>query len=185
MLEIPSNISYKVNEKYWGIEIDLSNEDHLHREVVDGYILLRRLDHLQSGYQGEYLWQIFREDFEGFTIDIFNIASRAALRELRQQLVNQGVWIKAAKGSISYARVLVECLSEEEWTDERLKEAKPSSIPQPSQPSQPPLPPQIPQTDAPTKLAMTTLTNDPCLLITTKKEGCWLKNHPEKEDKEA
>ena len=75
----------------------------------------------------EDLWQIFHEDFEGFTYEIFKIAHRVALRDLREQLVSQGVWVKGAKGSTSYAKVLQECLEEEtpyEWTEAEIKEKR-------------------------------------------------------------
>jgi hypothetical protein len=34
---------------------------------------------------------MFCEDFKGFTLDIFKLAARAAVRDLREELVIQGV----------------------------------------------------------------------------------------------
>ena len=76
--------------------------------------------------EGKDLWNIFHEDFEGFTVDLFGKANRIALRELREYLVVHVVWVRPPRGSISYAKVFYECLNKEspaEWTPERLRDA--------------------------------------------------------------
>src|SRR5271170_5397327 len=92
--------------------------------IVNGYIARMMIYYYKGCREGEDLWYTFREDFEGVTMDILNIAQRTALRELREQLVVQGVWVKPARGSTSYAKALHDCLTEDtlaEWTEERVK----------------------------------------------------------------
>ena len=79
----------------------------------------------KSYREGEDLWYTFREDFKNVTINILGIAYRTALKELREQLVTQGVQVKLARGSILYAKALYDCLIEPtlaEWTEERVKD---------------------------------------------------------------
>ena len=76
-------------------------------------------------YKDDNLWQMFYEDFEGFTMEIFAQAHRQALRDLQVHLIIQGIWVKRPKGSISYARTLQDCINETipaKWTEERTKE---------------------------------------------------------------
>jgi hypothetical protein len=71
--------------------------------------------------KGRDRWELFHKDFEGLTHDIFKVASRNAVRELRVELVSKGEWFKPAKGSNSYAKVLQYCLDKTtpaKWTEE-------------------------------------------------------------------
>jgi len=106
---------------------DPENAEHHTEEIVNGYIncMLACYRTIYKNRKNEDLWQIFHEDFEGFTFDIFKLGHRVAVRELREQLVMQGVWVKGPRGSISYAKTLQDCLDETtpaEWTEEAIKE---------------------------------------------------------------
>jgi len=106
---------------------DPENTEHHTEEVVTGYIncMLACYRTIYKNRKNEGLWKIFHEDFEGFTFDIFKLGHRVAVRELREQLVMQGVWVKGPRGSISYAKTLQDCLDETtpaEWTEETIKE---------------------------------------------------------------
>ena len=106
---------------------DPKNTEHHTEEVVTGYIncMLACYRTIYKNRKNEGLWKIFHEDFEGFTFDIFKLGHRVAVRELREQLVMQGVWVKGPRGSMSYAKTLQDCLDETtpaEWTEETIKE---------------------------------------------------------------
>jgi len=126
-MQIPPGLRYTVDEARWGKSFDPTNTEHHTEEIINGYITCMLACYRTDNRKDEDLWQIFHEDFEGFTYEIFKIAHRVALRDLREQLVSQGVWVKGAKGSTSYAKVLQECLEEEtpyEWTEAEIKEKR-------------------------------------------------------------
>jgi hypothetical protein len=128
MRPIPENLDYKVDEEYWGEPIDLNNELHLEPEVLNGYITCMLLSYQGKFREGLDLWEEFHEDFQGFTVEIFTRANRKALKPLREHLVIHGVWVEKARGNISWAKCLYDCLQEAEpaeWTEERLKERVP------------------------------------------------------------
>ncbi len=126
-MHIPTDLRYDIDEYHWGKSFDPANETHHTEEIVSGYIacMLACYRTIYKNRKGEDLWQIFHEDFEGFTYDIFKLGHRVAVRELREQLVIQGVWVKGPRGAISYAKTLQECLDEDtpaEWTEEAINE---------------------------------------------------------------
>src|SRR4029077_15457119 len=144
MMQIPPDLKYEVDQKHWGKSFDPANAEHHTEGIVNGYITSMLAICYRTIYKNrknEDLWQIFHEDFEGFTFDIFKLGHRIAVRELREQLVIQGVWVKGPRGSISYAKTLQDCLDETtpaEWTEEAITERHKLSITQLSQDSSPP-----------------------------------------------
>jgi hypothetical protein len=136
MIQIPADLQYKVDEEYWCESFDPENPEHLKEKIINGYITCMLVGYRAGNRKNQRLWQIFHEDFEGFTYDIFKIAHRLALRDLREELVNKGVWVKTAKGATSYARVLQECLDEEtphKWTEAEIREQHQQLEHQPNQ----------------------------------------------------
>src|SRR4051812_28816664 len=113
-MQILVDLAYEVDKDYWGKSFDPENEDHHIPGIVNGYITCMLMCYRTRYKDRKDMWQIFHEDFEGFTHDIFKKAHRNAVRELREQLVILGVWIKGPRGSISYARALQDCLEETE-----------------------------------------------------------------------
>jgi hypothetical protein len=93
MMQIPPDLSYEVDKERWGKSFDPINTKHHTEEIVNGYItcMLACYRTIYKNRENEDLWQIFHEDFEGFTFDIFKLGHRVAVRELREQLVTQGV----------------------------------------------------------------------------------------------
>jgi len=127
MMQIPPDLKYEVDQKHWGKSFDPANPEHQTEEIVNGYItcMLACYRTIYRNRENEDLWQIFHEDFEGFTFDIFRLGHRIVVRELREQLVIQGVWVRGPRGSISYAKTLQDCLDETtpaDWTEEAIKE---------------------------------------------------------------
>lgn len=122
--KIPENLHYEVDKDHYGRSFNPENPEHLQEEIINGYLTLMMMVYQKDNRTDENLWDTFREDFEGFTEDIFFLASRTALRELREILILQGVWIKSARGC-SYAKTLYNCLIEDsraEWSSEAIKE---------------------------------------------------------------
>jgi hypothetical protein len=128
MRPIPEDLDYKVDEKYWGEPLDLNDGRHLEPEVLNGYITCMLLSYQGKFREGLDLWEEFHDDFEGFTVEIFTRANRKALKPLREHLVMHGVWVDRARGTLSWAKCLHDCLRETEpaeWTQERIKERAP------------------------------------------------------------
>jgi hypothetical protein len=66
-------------------------KEHITEGIINSYIARIIICYRKSCREGEDLWHTFREDFKGVTVDILNIAQQTALRELREQLISQGV----------------------------------------------------------------------------------------------
>jgi hypothetical protein len=154
MIEIPTDIDYEVDKTHWGEMFDPDDPTHHNPHIVNGWIAMRTICYRRRPqYKGEDLWQLFREDFEGFTFNIFKLAHRSAVKELRCYMVLNGVWVDGPRGAISYAQTLQQCLDESiptEWTDDMLKEMQNlMSLQPPSHPQTPsqPKPPSEPQPD--------------------------------------
>jgi hypothetical protein len=91
MVKIPPDLNFKVDKEHWGEAFDPTKKEHITEGIINGYIARIMICYRKSCREGEDLWHTFREDFEGVTVDILNIAQRTALRELREQLISQGV----------------------------------------------------------------------------------------------
>ena len=130
MVEIPADLGYEVDKKHLGKSFDPENAEHHTEGIVHGYGIYCTLTCYRTickNRQNEDLWQIFHKDFEGFTPDIFKLGHRIAVRELREQLVMQEIWVKGPRGSISYAKAFQDCLDETtpaEWTEEATTERR-------------------------------------------------------------
>ncbi len=147
MTNIPQ-LDFKVDEERWGDPFDPNDKDQQTTENISGYIAYVIMIYQSRRYKDNDLWEIFHEDFENFTIEIFSQAHRQALRDLRTHLENNGVWIRRVKGS-SYAKVLKECLEEEnphEWTEQETRERNQSAHQSAAQPAQQS---QVPQLQTP------------------------------------
>jgi hypothetical protein len=137
MIIIPQ-LDFKVDEERWGDPFDPNDEDQLTTENISGYIAYMIMIYQSREYKDNELWEIFHEDFENFTVEIFSQAHRQALRDLRTHLENNGVWIRRVKG-LSYTRVLKECLEEKnphEWTEQETRERNRSTHQSTTQPAQ-------------------------------------------------
>jgi hypothetical protein len=142
MIEIPTDIDYEVDKTHWGKMFDPDEPTHHDSHIINGWIAMRTICYRnRPQYKGEDLWQLFHEDFEGFTFDIFKLAHRSAVKELRCYMVLNGVWVDGPRGATSYAKTLQQCLDEStptKWTDDMLKEKQklmslqPTAQPQPS-----------------------------------------------------
>jgi hypothetical protein len=142
-MKIPE-LDFEVDEKRWGKPFDPADENQLTTENISGYIAHMTKIYQSHKYRDDYLWQIFHEDFEGFTTEIFTKAHRLAIRDLRSYLYNHGVWVRRVKGT-SYARVLQACLEEEdphEWTEQEIEERTKAQIQNQNALQQPVLQPQ-------------------------------------------
>src|SRR3954468_22768537 len=107
MFPVPENFGFEVDKTRWLKPFNPAAED-LTEQIVNGYITQGILMYRDAWRQrtGEAFWEIFQEDFEGFTVEVFKKAHRTALKLLREELIIHGVWCKKSRGSTSYAKVL-------------------------------------------------------------------------------
>jgi hypothetical protein len=125
MVKLPPDLDFDVDEARYGKSFDVTNPDHLTEEIINGHIVCQMGFYHKENCRGQTMYNLFQEDFEGFTLDIFKMAHKNALRRLRDFLIAHEVWVKPAGGSTSYAKALHDCLTEAtpaEWTEERVKE---------------------------------------------------------------
>ena len=122
-MPIPLGLKYEIDDKYWLYDFDPTNSDHHTKEFVNTYITAR-LACYRSSEQGEYLWELFCEDFgeytgiKRFSCKTWKLAHRVALRHLQEHVVRQGVWVRATGRGVSHAEALQECLEWEELPKE-------------------------------------------------------------------
>jgi hypothetical protein len=80
-MNIPE-LEFKVDRECWGDSFDPTDENQLTTENINGYIAYMTKIYQSCKYRDNCLWQIFHEDFEGFTTEIFTKAHRQAVRDL-------------------------------------------------------------------------------------------------------
>ena len=117
---------YQIDEDNYQATFNPKDPEHLEELRINGYLAMLIEVYKDSGRKNRRLLELFQEDFEEFTIDIFAIANRVALRKFRETLLVLGVYVKPARG-VSYARVLYDCFIAEdlaEWTSEGIQERR-------------------------------------------------------------
>ncbi|KAI6248318.1 hypothetical protein HI914_03612 [Erysiphe necator] len=68
-------------------------------ERTTDYILDAITTYQELDFHDEDLWEVFREDFIGWTKEHFDMADRKAIRLLRDHLRENGVWVFKKTGS--------------------------------------------------------------------------------------
>jgi hypothetical protein len=74
MGKAPSDLNFEVDKEHWGKAFDPTKEEHLTEGIINGYIAHMMIYYTRTYREDKDLWYTFREDFEGITIDILNIA---------------------------------------------------------------------------------------------------------------
>ena len=121
-LRLPEELREAVDEDKWGKDFDITNKEDLTPEVVEGYILHTMMWYKMRKYDDYQLWEYFREDFKGWTTNIFALGSTKTVRDLRDYLREYGVYI--VKDGKAIAENLYDILQEEEyhqWTEQEVK----------------------------------------------------------------
>ncbi len=68
--------------------------------LVNGHLLYRIVTYIAGDYLDTNLQECFKEDFEGWTIDIQKLVNREIVRDLRNFLRRYGVRVKKKGGPI-------------------------------------------------------------------------------------
>ena len=99
--------SKKQKEKQFNInDPDMCTEEGATDYILDAITTYQELD-----FHDEDLWEVFREDFTGWTKENFDKADRKAIRLLKDHLRENGVWVfkkQAAPIAKALADVLLE-----------------------------------------------------------------------------
>ncbi|RKF61005.1 hypothetical protein GcM3_160016 [Golovinomyces cichoracearum] len=111
-----SEMAESIDKEKWGEIFNIKDPADLTEKVVNGHLLHTKLWYEKGDYE---LWKKFREDFEGWTAEIFNIGDTKIRRDFRNFLVQHGVYIprNGAKVSDSLFKV-VRDENYHEWTDQ-------------------------------------------------------------------
>ena len=75
MFPIPEKWKQFINVEQWGKEFDVKDENNYVKEIINGHILHSMEFYVERKLMDKPLWKYFREDFEGWTVDMFNGAS--------------------------------------------------------------------------------------------------------------
>lgn len=113
----------KVDTTAWGEGINVEDPADLTKKKITGYLLYRRKIYIEDDLTDENLWECFKGDFEGWTVDIFNLSDADEIRRLRDYLREHGVYVRKALGS-KIAPSLEAVLNDDdfhEWTPEEVQ----------------------------------------------------------------
>lgn len=113
MLSIPDRLRDGVNKEKWGKRFDIEDTENHDQEAVDTYILYREEWYRFRGYDDYRLWDYFREDFEGWTPDLFALGGTDTVRDFRDYLREYGVFIP--KNGERISKNLCQVINEEKW----------------------------------------------------------------------
>jgi hypothetical protein len=93
-------------------------------EDIDDYIKFKITEYTHYGTQDEELWEVFQEDFKGFSLAALKECSQLGIRQLRTLLRTNGVWVRKDRRK-TVAESLYNTLQEEEpteWTAQEIEE---------------------------------------------------------------
>ncbi|RKF61025.1 hypothetical protein GcM3_160017 [Golovinomyces cichoracearum] len=109
-----SEMAESVDKEKWG--------KNLTEKVINGHILHTKLWYEKGDYEDYEMWEVFREDFEGWTTEIFNLGDTKILRDFRNFLVQNGVYIprNGAKVLDALSKV-VRDENYHEWIDQEIQ----------------------------------------------------------------
>jgi hypothetical protein len=119
---IPEEHIDLIDKDKWGKDFEIENADFLTTKTITGHILYRMLFYKKRAYEDGQLWEYFKEDFEGWTTEIFALANTDLRRDLRNYLRDHGVFV--VKDGKKIAERLADVVKNEEyheWTDEEIK----------------------------------------------------------------
>ncbi|KAI0997170.1 hypothetical protein K3495_g11017 [Podosphaera aphanis] len=86
-------VAIAIDTKLSGMEIDVKDEENLAPELIDTHIV-DCLEFYESNNKfDKALLNQFKEDFEGWTANLFKIANKNIRRELKDRLKNSGVYV--------------------------------------------------------------------------------------------
>ncbi|RKF54848.1 hypothetical protein GcM3_206025 [Golovinomyces cichoracearum] len=94
---IAADGSYKYKDALG--DLDIRDNKELTKEKVNGYFMWFIRTRTQRGYRDEQLWYSFREVFDGWTENIFQVASSLARKDNRTYLRANGVHVTVKTGA--------------------------------------------------------------------------------------
>jgi hypothetical protein len=139
-------------------------------DEINAFIDWKLTEYNKDKWRDDNMWEVYLEDFNTFTVDIFKACQQTLIRKLRSHLRSNGVWVKVDR-RVTVAQSLFETLGEKdptEWSNTEMREQLkkegfnsyrlPSLQRQtalsrsPTPPAPPPaseLPPELPSTEQP------------------------------------
>jgi hypothetical protein len=91
---------------------------------IDDYITFKITEYTHYNVHDEDLWEVFKEDFKGFSLIMLKECSQLGIRKLRTLLRMNGVWVRKDR-RMTVAESLYNTLQEEdpiEWTMQEIEE---------------------------------------------------------------
>jgi hypothetical protein len=107
--------------KRWRKGLDVNKAESV--DELDAYISWKIKIYTEKGWRDDYLWEYYQEDFNTFTKEVFTDCDSTLLRELRDILRTNGVYVKRARG-VTIAKELFAVLEEQEqaeWPKEEIQ----------------------------------------------------------------
>ena len=101
MAPLVEHTEYVYNKDKWGRRFNLEDEDDLNEETINRFIMLYIKFYEKKGYDDMVLWEYFKQDFEGWTKDMFLIANGNLFWDLRDHLQAYGCWVRKDSKSIT------------------------------------------------------------------------------------
>jgi hypothetical protein len=115
-LTYPKKYEKDIDPATWDIAtIDVADAE---QQELNGFILHRIAHYKDSEYNDTMLWQCVREDFTGWTKEIWNQAKKDIVRDFRNFLRENGVYVPMDGGIIgnNIQEQVLNTREEHEWT---------------------------------------------------------------------
>lgn len=119
MIPIPV-VDYPIDDNKWGRDFEVGDASSQETSIVNGYMTLKRHNYCNkhAGHIGESFWDIIQDDFEGWTQETWELASKECNRDVAQEMMAHKIPI-SRKNGMTFAVAIFTCLSATslpEWT---------------------------------------------------------------------
>ena len=110
-----------INPKIWDTAI--INLKNVNEQDLNGFLLYRMAHYKDSEYDDTALWECIREDFVGWTKETWAPARKDIVRDFRDFLRENGVFVPKDGGAIgdNIQEQVIDAKEEHEWTPQEIE----------------------------------------------------------------
>lgn len=117
----PGELDYAYDPRSWGKKFNVMNDDNINEETVNGFLMFRMQLYKKKRWVKERLWETLKDDFDGWTANIFKQADSGCYSEFRDFISMRGIFVPRIKRPI--CETLAKVIAEDEyheWTQREL-----------------------------------------------------------------
>ena len=83
----------EAGQERWGRGIDVQS-DKTTTTDIDDFIKFKALEYEDADLKDDDMWEVYKDDFKDFTVEIFRNCNQILIRKLRTILRTNGVWVQ-------------------------------------------------------------------------------------------